>query len=271
MKRSYTNALAFIIGVLPLLCTAQPRTSAIIHFDFDKYEISGKGKSVLDSILHLPAFASKRVELFGHTDAIGNNPYNDQLSIKRVNATKNYLIRYGLPASNILIDSGLGKRSPLNKNADKDQRKANRRVEIVIIEYVRPLIEKIRDTATHIGTTIILQNLNFVGNRHELMRESWPVLVELLSVMRKNPTLEIEIDGHVCCTGGREGYDDDERALILSTTRAYFVYRYLIDNGIAPNRLSWKAFGNSKPLFSNEDTTEKKMLNRRVEIKIIKL
>ncbi len=256
---------------MPLLNFAQAKQERVLlHFDFDKYEITNKGKVLLDSILQTPLLTSKTIQLFGHTDAIGNNSYNDHLSIKRVNAAKLYLTRNGLPASNIVIDSGLGKRKPLNKNADKDQRQANRRVEIVIMEKVKSLSEKINDTATRTGTNIILKNLNFIGNRHALMRESWPVLLELLSIMRKNPTLEIEIHGHVCCTGGKEGYDDDEKALILSTTRAFFVYKYLIDNRISPTRLSWKAFGNSKPIYPLEDTQEKRMQNRRVEIKIVK-
>jgi outer membrane protein OmpA-like peptidoglycan-associated protein len=257
-------------GILPALCAAQQPARTIVHFDFDKFAITNKGKATLDSILHIPALASKKIQLFGHTDAIGNNSYNDQLSVKRVNTAKNYLTAHGLPAANIVIDSGFGKRMPLNKNADKAERQANRRVEIIIIEPFVSLIEKIKDSATHPGTNIVLKNLNFIGNKHEIMKESWPILLDLLSVMRKYPALEIEIQGHVCCTGGKEGYDEDEKALILSSTRAFYVYKYLIDNGVSPKRLSWKAFGNSRPLFALEDTPEKRMQNRRVEIRIVK-
>lgn len=271
MKRAYTKAwLIAIIGILPLLCAAQAQAEMILHFDFDKFEITNKGRALLDGILHIPSLASKKIQWFGHTDAIVNNTYYDQLLIKRVIAAKNYLISHELPPANIVVDSGLGKRMPLNKNADKDQRQANLRVEMVIIEPVISLIEKIKDTATHLGTNIILKNLNFIGNKHALLPESWPVLLDLLNVLRKYPTLEIEIHGHVCCTGGKEGYDDDSKELILSTNRAVYIYRYLIDNGIASKRLSWKAFGNSKPLFPHEDTHEKRMQNRRVEIKIVK-
>lgn len=241
----------------------------VLHFDFDKYNITRTGKHLLDSILHLPDVKKHMVQLYGHTDAIGDDNYNDVLSVRRVNAAKNYLRTHGLPAANILIDTGLGKRQPLNNNADKLERKANRRVEIVVIPAPPTLMEKINDPSTTVGTELILQNLNFNGNRHVLMPHSWPVMLDLLNVMRKNPTLEIEIHGHVCCTGGKEGYDEDEKALILSTSRAFYVYKYLIDNGISKKRLSWKAFGNSKPLY-REDTQEKRMLNRRVEIKIIK-
>ena len=271
MKSSFTLIwLTAIFGFSSFYSNAQQSARILLHFDFDKYDIKGKGRKSLDSILALPNLGAKKVKLFGHTDAIGDDSYNDRLSVKRVNAAKNYLLKHGLPAASIIVDSGFGKRQPLNANADKDQRQKNRRVEIDIIEPRPSLGEKIRDTATKPGTHIILKDLNFIGNRHALMKESWPILLDLLDVMRKNPLLEIEIHGHVCCTGGKEGYDEDEKALILSTNRAVFVYKYLIDNGVAKNRLSWKAFGNSKPLYPLEDTQEKRMQNRRVEIKIVK-
>lgn len=263
------TCLFLVIILLPVFSIAQP-SRFILHFDFDKWEITKKGKSLLDSVLHLSTVTTKKIQLYGHTDAIGNDLYNDQLSFKRVNAAKNYLTSHGLPATSIIIDTGFGKHKPLNHNAGKEERQANRRVEIVLSEPVRSLVEKINDTSTHVGTHIILQNLNFIGNRHALIPESWPVLLDLLNVMRKYPALEIEIDGHVCCTGGKEGYDEDSKALILSTNRAVYIYKYLIDNGISPKRLAWKAFGNSKPLYPNEDTPEKRMKNRRVEIKIVK-
>ena len=239
-------------------------------FEFDKYNISREGRITLDSILTINAKTPRQIKLFGHTDAIGGDTYNDHLSIRRVSMAKKYLLERGIAPGRIITDSGLGKRKPLNNNADKLERKVNRRVEIVLMLLPKTLIERIRDTSTKAGSRILLQNLHFIGNRHKLMPESWPVMLELLQVLRKNPTLEIEIEGHVCCTGGKEGYDEDAKALMLSTNRAVYVYNYLIANGIAKTRLSWKAYGNSKPLYPFEDTQEKRMMNRRVEIKIVR-
>lgn len=249
---------------------AQATEKITLHFEFDKYNLTPGNRMLLDSIIKLNATSSRQIKLFGHTDAIGNDYYNDILSMKRVSTTKKYLLDRGISPSRIVTDSGLGKRRPLNKNADKVERMANRRVEIVLTPPVKTLIEKIRDTTTRVGSHILLQNLHFIGNRHVLMPESWPVMLELLQVMRNNPTLEIEIEGHVCCTGGKEGYDEDAKALMLSTNRAVYVYNYLIANGIAKKRLSWKAYGNNRPLYPFEDSQEKRMMNRRVEIKIVK-
>jgi len=263
-------ALISLLSLLAVRIFAQAPEKFLLHFEFDKYNLSASGRNTLENIIRLNATSPRQIQLFGHTDAIGDDDYNDLLSVKRVSTAKRYLLERGVPASHIVTDSGLGKRRPLNNNADPQERQVNRRVEILLLPPVKTLIEKIRDTSTKVGSNILLQNLHFLGNRHKLMPESWPVMLELLQVMRKNPTLEIEIEGHVCCTGGKEGYDEDAKALMLSTNRAVYVYNYLMANGIVKKRLSWKAYGNSKPLYPFENTQEKRMLNRRVEIKIVK-
>jgi outer membrane protein OmpA-like peptidoglycan-associated protein len=98
-------------------------------------------------------------------------------------------------------------------------------------------------------------------------------MLELLDVMEKNPNLEISIEGHICCRAGWEldGMDEDLGTNNLSEMRAKTVYDYLIKNGIAAIRLSYKGFGPLYPLYAYpEKTEEEKTANRRVEIKIIK-
>ncbi len=262
--------LLVLTGLYSIRLSAQTSEKFTLHFEFDKYNLTSVNRTLLDDIIRLNTASPRQIRLFGHTDAIGGDDYNDLLSVKRVSTAKKYLLQKGIPPNRIVTDSGLGKRRPLNNNADKVERQANRRVEIELMPPVKTLIERIRDTSTRVGSHILLQNLHFIGNRHVLMPDSWPVMLELLQVMRKNPTLEIEIEGHVCCTGGKEGYDEDAKALMLSTNRAVYVYNYLIANGIAKKRLSWKAYGNSRPLYPFENTQEKRMMNRRVEIKIMR-
>ena len=92
------------------------------------------------------------------------------------------------------------------------------------------------------------------------MPESIPVLKDLLKLMNDNPGLEVEIGGHVCCGPSME----------LSVLRAKRVYDYLVENGIAKKRLTYKGYSFDKPI-AKEDTEEGKMLNRRVEITVLKL
>ena len=276
-----------ILLLLFFLANTQTVEKFNINFDFDKYEITPQATQRLDSFIQSTNISSiQKIFLYGHCDAIGSNIYNDALSIKRVNAAKEFLVKY-LPE--IVIDTleGFGKRQPLNNNSSEAERFINRRVEIIvhrkevidtaqIPKAVEPnkepsLAEKIKDTTTKAGTNIILKNLNFYGGRHFLLPQSLPTVTELLSVMAENPTLEIEIHGHICCMAGPEdGLDIDTKTEDLSVNRARAIYEYLIKNGIEPQRLKYKGFGHSRPLIYPEDTEERRTTNRRVEIKIVK-
>ena len=89
--------------------------------------------------------------------------------------------------------------------------------------------------------------------------------------MRENPSLVIEIQGHICCIGSGDGPDfDDNNRNVLSVNRAKAVYEYLVQNGIEKSRLSYAGFGADSKLVWPENTEAARESNRRVEIKILK-
>jgi len=272
---------------------AQKQTSFTVNFDFNKSDISPQAAGKLDSLVNL--ITAKKttftIELAGHTDSVGSNEYNDALSLRRTGAVKDYLNARGLESSNIVKEEGMGKRQPAISNSTDNGRFMNRRVvvnvtipgnSVVKIPEVKPtpvidtparktITAIITDTATKAGTTFALQDLKFIGGRHYLVPESVPVIQELLDVMNKNPNLEISIEGHVCCVpGNNDGIDLDLGTANLSEMRAKTVYDYLIRNGIAPKRLSYKGFGHQFPIKAYPETNVEDMnANRRVEIKIV--
>lgn len=269
---------------------AQTIEKLIVNFQFDKYDITPQSKQRLDSFIQTtPASSIQTISLYGHCDSVGNHSYNDRLSVNRVSAVKNYLAQ-NIPGKVFTSVEGFGKRRPLNDNSDDQERFLNRRVEVIIQrkdasipatpkdtgKQVPPktqpsLTEIIKDTTTKTGSNIILKNMNFYGGRHILLPQSVPTLTELLNVLKENPTLEIEIQGHICCTfGAEDGLDIDTNTPNLSVNRAKAILEYLISNGIDRNRLSYRGFGHSRPLVYPEDTEEKRTTNRRVEIKIVK-
>ena len=67
----------------------------------------------------------------GHTDSVGSDAFNDNLSLKRANAVKTYLIGRGIAADKIQV-KGFGKRKPIASNDTDFGRSLNRRTEIVI-------------------------------------------------------------------------------------------------------------------------------------------
>ncbi|MBF0181164.1 MAG: OmpA family protein [Magnetococcales bacterium] len=106
----------------------------------------------------------------------------------------------------------------------------------------------------------VLEDLPFRFDQHILEPASYPLLERVARVLRDNPGVRVEIQGHTDGIGTPE-YNED-----LSKKRAASVMRHLTGQGIAPERLSAAGFGMRKPVASNEDETGRAK-NRRVELK----
>ncbi|CAG5086159.1 OmpA family protein [Parvicella tangerina] len=117
--------------------------------------------------------------------------------------------------------------------------------------------------AIPVGTTMILENVKFGPGKTSFSSPgSNEDIKNLLSALTKNPEMVIEISGHT----DRSGSESTNKK--LSKQRAQFVYNYLIDNGIAPERLSFKGLGSAKPAYSNK-TKDGRAANRRIEVRIV--
>jgi outer membrane protein OmpA-like peptidoglycan-associated protein len=268
--------LAFLI-ITSNLSYAQERFT--IHFDFDNYNLSVSEKRRLDSLITSVKTSStvEKIELTGHTDAIGSNDYNDRLSKRRIASVKTYLITHGIPTGNITSENAFGEKQPVAENINAENRALNRRVEISILNESSPtnngltLKEKIADSTTTVGSNILLKNINFYGGMHQFLPESAPALNELLEALKTYPKLVIRIEGHICCQDGPGDGNDLETGLQnLSESRAKAIMDYLIDAGISASRLSYKGFAHTRPIYPYpENNEEERTLNRRVEIKIL--
>lgn len=278
--------------LLPLLLmvmitgNAQNNTSFNVHFDLDKWDLTTDALASLDSFIAVSKSDTAKIKLYGHTDIMAGYEYNDALSIKRTIAVKNYLVQKGLSAANIIEERGFGKRRPLNNNHGEWEMYMNRRVEVLAERNIsaavikapcdekplKTLTEQIEDSNTTTGKNIVLNNMNFYGGTHIIIPESMPILMELVQVMKKNPSLEIAVEGHICCQeGNADGFDLGTRTANLSVNRAKEICYYLSKNGIASHRLQYKGFGHSAPLFPYPEKDEaQRVQNRRVEIKILK-
>jgi OOP family OmpA-OmpF porin len=103
------------------------------YFDFDKATLKPEGQRKLDEI----ATRLKQMELevivaTGHTDSIGTEKYNENLSRRRAAAVKTFLESRDLPADRIHIDAK-GEKQPVASNATRDGRAKNRRVEVEVV------------------------------------------------------------------------------------------------------------------------------------------
>jgi outer membrane protein OmpA-like peptidoglycan-associated protein len=92
-----------------------------------------------------------------------------------------------------------------------------------------------------------------------LQPASDPVLQQILDLMKKTPTLNLEIQGHTDNVGG------DTYNQTLSEARAKAVVTWLTGHGVAATRLTSKGYGKTKPIADNA-TDAGRAKNRRVEI-----
>jgi outer membrane protein OmpA-like peptidoglycan-associated protein len=99
---------------------------AEIHFDFDSTKISQDyQKTIIDLI---PSVMGKPLFLYGYTDDLGSEAYNDALALARAQNVKLFLIAQGLAAPEIHVD-GSGSCCFLVPNVTEAKRRINRRVE----------------------------------------------------------------------------------------------------------------------------------------------
>lgn len=107
-----------------------------------------------------------------------------------------------------------------------------------------------------------LNSLQFETGKATLKKDCYPMLADLIEIMKLKPTMKIEIGGHTDSDG------DDEMNMQLSQQRAESVRDYLISQGISANRMISKGFGETRPKASNSTPTGK-AINRRTEIRIL--
>ena len=89
--------------------------STEIQFMFDRSDLTSKATRKLDSFLSaIRQRVSNIISIFGHTDSLGTDPYNDNLSERRANEVPAYLLNSGIPGREISV-KGMGEGSPIAK------------------------------------------------------------------------------------------------------------------------------------------------------------
>ncbi|MFZ4679564.1 MAG: OmpA family protein [Flavobacterium sp.] len=164
-------------------------------------------------------------------------------------------------------------KTPFSNKSDKQLVKQvtteNKENDILEVEDLEVLVEKEKATLASkfdkakVGDLVRISNINFYFNSEKVMEQSFPILDELFDIMLNDPTLTIEIHGHICCNPN----PNDTK---LSYRRALVILKYLTKRGIAVNRLAFKGYGSNDPIYKVPERNEKeRAANRRVEILIV--
>ncbi len=121
-----------------------------------------------------------------------------------------------------------------------------------------------------INKTFVLDNIYYNFNRAEIREDAAKELDKLVQLLIDNPEIKIELGSHT------DSVDTDAFNLDLSRRRAESAVRYIVQNGIAPDRIVAKGYGESKPIARNTnpdgtDNPDGRQKNRRTEFKILEV
>lgn len=120
----------------------------------------------------------------------------------------------------------------------------------------KPVKKDIQLKKLELGEQYTINDILFATNSYELNDTIKSVLREFVDYLKRNPRLHVAINGHTDNSG------NPADNMKLSENRARTVYDFLIREGIVAKRLSYKGFGETKPIASNT-TEEGKAKNRR--------
>lgn len=105
-----------------------------IFFKFDSYELMPQSFVELNQMaVFIKNSAGVKFEISGHTDNVGNDAYNQQLSEKRAKSVYDYLLSQGVGQSQLSF-KGYGKQVPIGDNSTAEGRETNRRTELKVVE-----------------------------------------------------------------------------------------------------------------------------------------
>lgn len=105
-----------------------------VTFGLNSNELAGESETVLDEVVEtLQRYPDQKVEIAGYTDSQGNAAYNRDLSQRRADAVRDYLMAKGVAAEQ-LTAVGFGEEDPIADNATAEGRALNRRVEMHLLD-----------------------------------------------------------------------------------------------------------------------------------------
>lgn len=226
----------------------------------------------------LEKFPDLKVEIGGHTDRSGSEAKNKVLSTKRAKFVYDYLISNGITPEQLTY-KGFGSSYPAFSNKYKSGRANNRRIEVRILQKrdfgtgslvdesaydksVLTMKDYSLGSQPELGKSIVLSQLIFEPGKTYISDTTNPDLMKTLELLKSNSTLTLEIGGYTDNSGIKEKNDS------LSEERAKSVYFFLIERGVPEKRLTYKGYGDQKPIAPNRQRWGRDK-NRRIEIKIL--
>jgi outer membrane protein OmpA-like peptidoglycan-associated protein len=232
-------------------------------------------EALTDAIKNIDLTDLKSITINTYNENSGNKIADDNISKKRALNTEKILKQNSKISYTIVYKEAIKTLIRPSYSATHIQylKEQNRRIEVVASytdqkeELDLTILNALHQftPTSRVGDRIYLKNSIFPDDKSIITKELAHELDAIVLQLKKYTNINIEVQGHICCTkGGNEALDKDTGKLELSTNRAKAVYNYFIKQKIDPERLRYKGLGSSKPLGYDEQ------LNKRIEFFITK-
>jgi len=176
MTTRHRNSIFILTTIFVLFAFIGLSQKTSVYFKTNDYSLDKKAKAILDSLSKVNSI--EKIYLQGHCDSIGNNDFNDALSAKRVNEVKVFFLTNNVSESIIEIKA-LGKRVSVNKNADKNERALNRRVEIELVVKTQIISINPDTTGMTIKKPTTTDEVEVIINGIVLNEKKQPLIAEI--------------------------------------------------------------------------------------------
>lgn len=166
-----------------------------------------------------------------------------------------------IPAGLVIVNGHAAGFSSDSKQADVISGETTENVELILKKSGKV---NFNNASLQEGDNLVLNNIQFAVNSAVLQAAGKAELDKLVTLMKENPGIEIQLSGHT----SSEGTAAANRELSLNRVRS--CKDYLVSKGIDDGRILIRGFGPDKPVAPN-DTEAGRAKNRRVEMTLIKL
>ena len=110
-------------------------TPTMINFTFNESTLDAEAKTILRSqAAWIKRYPMVRFKVYGHTDKVGSDSFNNRLGMRRAQAAVNYLVSQGVPRSRLIAVVSKGESEPLVNTEDRER--LNRRTVTMVSGFV---------------------------------------------------------------------------------------------------------------------------------------
>ncbi|MFT5601755.1 MAG: outer membrane protein OmpA-like peptidoglycan-associated protein [Flavobacteriales bacterium] len=255
-----------------------------IVFEYGNSNFLQNSTLFLDSIFtFLNIHPQLRIEISCHSDGRASQNYSTNITIKRANSLKSYLVNKGIESNRIIANGYRGSQllisnseiEKLKNNEEKEEaHQKNRRVQIMILNYGFRRNFKLSDSTYQEGDVLIKESSLFLNHSESSVKERKSFLDSLVRFCLSNPTITIEIGSH------RDSIDPCYAYIDFEILKSKAIKKYLVENDVPEKQLILAEYGGFRPIISNSEiekikTQEEKekahQKNRRIEITILKM